>query len=110
MLALAADVLVVLGVVVSTLGVIGMFRFPDVYTQLHAASKSVFLGLVAFLIAASADGDGAIVARAVLVASFILLTAPVGAHAIARGAYRRREPMASPDAVDESGHRLSRRD
>ena len=75
---------------------------PDAYTQLHAASKAVVLGVVAFLAASLAAGDGAIAARAVLIAIFLLLTTPVGAHAIARAAHARGEPMRTPGARDES--------
>ncbi|HVL31301.1 MAG TPA: monovalent cation/H(+) antiporter subunit G [Solirubrobacteraceae bacterium] len=103
----AADALIVLGLVVTTLGVAGMFRMPDVYTQLHAASKAVFLGIVAFLIASMADGDGAITARAVLIAVFLLLTTPVGAHAVARAAFQRREPMLTSGALNESDQDLT---
>lgn len=100
---MTADVLVVLGVVVTTLGVVGMFRFPDVYTQLHAAGKAIFLGVVAFLVASIATGDGPIIARAVLVAIFLVLTTPVGAHAVAKAAFLRGDPMRTPGALDESG-------
>ncbi len=102
-LALAADALIGLGLLVTTLGVVGIFRMRDVYTELHAASKAVFLGVVAFLAAALAGGDGGIAARAVLIAAFLVLTTPVGAHAIARAAYIRGEPMQTPGALDESG-------
>lgn len=102
-LAIAADLLVVLGLLVTTLGVAGMFRMPDVYTELHAASKAAFLGIVAFLLASLATSDGTLMARAALITIFLVLTTPVGAHAIARAAYQRREPMATPGALDESG-------
>lgn len=101
--ALAADALVLVGLVVCTLGVVGLFRMPDVYTQLHSASKAVFLGIIAFLAASLAAGDAAISARALLIAVFLLLTTPVGAHAIALAAWRRGEAMRTPGAVDESG-------
>ncbi len=95
-----------LGLLVTTLGVAGMFRMPDVYTQLHAASKAVVFGVVAFLVASAADGDTAITVRAVLIAGFLLLTTPVGAHAIARAAFQRGEPMLTPGALNESDQEL----
>ncbi len=104
---MAADALIMLGLLVTTLGVAGMFRMPDVYAELHAASKAVFLGIVAFLAPSLAMGDGASAARAALIAVFLLLTTPVGAHAIARAAYIRREPMGTPGALDESGRGLA---
>ena len=108
-LAVAADGLVVLGLVVTTLGVVGMFRMPDVYTELHAASKAVVLGIVAFLAASLAAGDAAVTSRALLIAAFLILTTPVGAHVIARAAWLRGEAMRTPDAVDESGRELPAR-
>ena len=101
-----ADALVLLGVVVMTVGVYGVFRMPDVYTELHAASKAVFLGVVVLLVASAATGDGAIVARAVLIGVFLVLTTPVAAHVIALAAYRQGERMRTPGALDESGRDL----
>jgi multicomponent Na+:H+ antiporter subunit G len=95
--------------VVCTLGVVGLFRMPDVYTQLHAASKAVVLGIVAFLVASLAAGNGAIAGRAALIAAFLLLTTPVAAHAIARAAHARDEPMRAPGARDESRRPCGRR-
>jgi multicomponent Na+:H+ antiporter subunit G len=102
-LAWVADALVVLALVVMTIGVVGLRRMPDVYTQLHATSKAVFLGVIAILVASAASRDPAIVARAVLIGAFLLATTPVSAHVVARAAYRLREPMRTPGALDESG-------
>ena len=84
----AADALVVLGVLVMTVGVYGLLTMPDVYTQLHAASKAVFLGVIALLAATALTAeDSATVYRALLVAVFLLLTTPVSAHAVGRAAH-----------------------
>jgi multicomponent Na+:H+ antiporter subunit G len=99
-----ADLLTLLGLGIMTIGVYGVLRMPDVYTQLHAASKAAFLGVAALLAAACMFGDGAIIARSVLIVPLLALTTPVAAHAIARGAYRRGDPPRSPGAIDESGH------
>jgi multicomponent Na+:H+ antiporter subunit G len=105
--ALAADLLVVLGVAVMTIGVYGVFRMPDVYTQLHAASKAVFLGVISLLVASVVTGEeAAIIARAALIGAFLVVTTPVAAHVIARAAYLRGERMQTPGAVDESGRDL----
>jgi len=102
MTAVIADVLILLGLAILTIGVYGIVRLPDVYTQLHAASKAGFLGIAALLAAAALEGDGAIIARAVLIVALLALTTPVAAHAIARAAHRREEPMRTPAAVDET--------
>ncbi len=107
--ALLADALVVLGVLVMTIGFYGVFRMPDTYTQLHAASKAVFLGVIALLVASAATGDAAVMARSVLIGVFLVLTTPVAAHVIGRAAYMQDERMETPGALDESGHRLTER-
>ena len=101
-----ADALVILGVGIMTIGVYGVIRMPDLYTRLHAASKAVFLGVFSLVLASVVTGDPAIVARALLIGVLLLLTTPVAAHAIGRGAYLERERMETPGAVDESGHHL----
>ena len=89
-----ADALILLGMSVITLGVFGIARMPDVFTKLHAASKSVFLGVCSLLVAISMSGDPAIMARSLLIGVLLLLTTPVAAHEIAKAAARER-PMAS---------------
>jgi multicomponent Na+:H+ antiporter subunit G len=102
------DGLVLLGLVVMTLGVYGVVRFPDVYTQLHASSKAAFLGVTALLLATALGGDGQSIARVVLIVVMLTLTTPVAAHAIGQAALHRREPMRTPGAVDGSGTLIRR--
>lgn len=102
MTSILADALTLLGLAILTIGVYGVVRLPDVYTQLHAASKAGFLGVAALLAAAAVEGDGAIAARAVLIVALLAVTTPVAAHAVARAAHRREEPLRTPGAVDES--------
>ena len=97
-----ADLLVLLGLTVMTLGVVGVFRFPDVYTQLHASSKAAFLGVSLLLVAACFEGNGPVIARVVLIVALLALTTPVASHAIAQAAHHRGEVMRSGDALDES--------
>lgn len=92
--ALIADGFILLGAVVTTIGVVGMVRMPDIFTKLHAASKAVFLGVCSFLAALVASGDPSIIARAVLIALLLILTTPVAAHEIAKAAVREQEAQA----------------
>jgi multicomponent Na+:H+ antiporter subunit G len=103
MTAWIADALIVLGLLVMTLGVYGILRFPDVYTQLHASSKAAFLGVSALLVAAALSGEPSIVGRVPLIVALLAITTPVAAHAIGQAAHHRREPMRTTSAVDESG-------
>lgn len=102
MTAWVADTLGILGLLVTTLGVVGLFRLPDTYRRLHAASKAVPLGVASLVVAgALLEGEGNS-GRSLLVAAFLLLTAPASSHAIGRAARRAGEPMSGPRIVDES--------
>ncbi len=83
-----SNAFILLGLTVMTIGVIGIFRMPDVYTKLHAASKSVFLGVFSLLIAVSFSGNPEFIARAALIGILLVFTTPVAAHEIARAAAR----------------------
>lgn len=102
MRSVAADVLIVVGMLIMTVGVYGLVRLPDAYTQLHAASKATFLGVALLLVAVALEGGGALIGRAVLIIGLLTVTTPVAAHAVARAAHRREEPMRSPGAIDET--------
>ena len=104
-----ADALVILGVFVMTVGVYGAIRMPDTYTNLHAMSKSVFLGVVSLCASSTVTGDPAIIYRAILIGVFLLVTTPISSFVIARAAYLRGERMEEPGVRDESGKGLPRR-
>ena len=98
-----ADALVVFGLAVMTVGVYGLIRLPDTYARLHAASKIVTFGVISLLLASTATGDPAFVFRVALISAFLLVTAPVSAHVVARAAFLRGERMEGRQTVDESG-------
>ncbi|MCP9489288.1 MAG: monovalent cation/H(+) antiporter subunit G [Solirubrobacteraceae bacterium MAG38_C4-C5] len=100
-LSVAAGVLVVFGLLLLTISVLGIYRMPDVYTEVQATAKGAALGIVALVLAALLTGDGPVIARAVLIAAFLLITAPLAAHALVRAAYLSDEPMYRGD--DEDG-------
>ena len=66
---------------------LGVLRFPDVLTRMHASSKvASFAGALALLAAAVDIGTVSAVTRAVFAILFIFLTAPIGAHLLGRAA------------------------
>lgn len=89
LLAWIAGILMMMGGVFALAGAIGVLRFPDVFTRMHAASKAGVagsgLGLIAVALAAQ---DAALSARAVLALLFFLMTTPLAAHLVARAALR----------------------
>jgi len=94
---------VVIGLLGTTLGVYGLYRMPDLYTRLHAASKAAYLGLLVLLLALVTTGDGEIVAKSAVIAAFLVLTAPVGSHALAHAVYRRSAPRQGADVERQEG-------
>ena len=98
MLEILIYILLGIGIFFNVLAGVGLLRFPDVYTRLHAGTKcttfgSIFIcGSVVILglkmwYQGSTDGSVlAIHTVGALVA--ILLTNPTGAHAIARAAHK----------------------
>lgn len=99
------DALIAVGLLVMTLGVLGVYRMPDAYTKLHAQSKAVALGVVCLLFAAVLRVETQNALLGLVVAAFLMLTAPVAAHVIARAARRQGEPMQGEAVVDESDPR-----
>jgi len=105
MLGLVFDILIylclIIGVFFNLLAGVGLLRFPDVYTRLHAGTKcttfgSIFLigsvilfGLRYWMLSGTIDNSQSILAiHAGIALAAILLTNPTGAHAIARAAHR----------------------
>ena len=84
-------VLVCGGVFFLVTGAIGMIRFPDIYTRMHAAGKCDTLGSL-LVLTGLACHEGFVLASAklLIVALFILITSPTATHAIARAAKRNR--------------------
>ena len=79
------------GVFFMVTGAVGMVRFPDVYTRMHAAGKCDTLGSLLVLTGlACHEGFALVSAKLLIVAAFILVTSPTATHAIARSARRNR--------------------
>jgi multicomponent Na+:H+ antiporter subunit G len=90
------DILVILfllgGAFIVFTASVGVLRFPDIYTRLHAASKGSTLGVAGILIGAFIFHYmeyGIVSGRLILGVLFIMLTAPVASHLISRAAHLR---------------------
>jgi multicomponent Na+:H+ antiporter subunit G len=94
-------VLITMGILFNLFGCIGLVRFPDVYNRLQASTKCVTLGTILLLMGvALISGWGALAAKALVCAVFILVTAPTAAHAIAKGAYASGVELWADSVVD----------
>lgn len=67
---------------------VGVVRMPDVYTRMHAATKSGTLGSGLMLVGvALVGGSGDVVLRALAAVIFLVATTPIAAHLLGRAAY-----------------------
>jgi monovalent cation/proton antiporter MnhG/PhaG subunit len=94
-----------LGLLLATVGLYGLLRMPDIFHQLHAAGLVTGPAVLVILLASLATGSAAIVTSAALVFVFVLVTAPLAGHSIARAARLRPEsahgrPPPSPAPAD----------
>ncbi len=88
-----AAALLVLGSLFVFVSALGLVRMPDLYTRMHSAAKAGTLGTGLVLAAVALDaGD----VRALVTLLFLLVTAPIAAHALGRAARRPPPPEAPP--------------
>ncbi len=94
------EVLMVIGAVFALLAAIGVHRFPDAYSRMHAAAKSPTLGLILVAIGAAIRiHTWAASLTLALVVILQLITSPVATHAAARSVHLRMH--VAQDGVDE---------
>jgi multicomponent Na+:H+ antiporter subunit G len=98
-----AEGLILFGAIFILAAALGMLRFPDFYTRLHASTKLVTLGSLGILGGAALvfAGVGA-GERVLLIAAFFLLTAPLSGYMIAHAGYLSgMAPYREETSVDE---------
>lgn len=67
---------------------LGLLRMPDLLTRMHATTKASALGVILIMLAVALHfGEVAVVARAVAIIIFVVMTAPIAAHVIGRAGY-----------------------
>ncbi len=103
------DIPILIGAFFVLTAAIGVVRFPDLYSRLHASSKLVTLGSAGiFLGVALSFQESAALTRLIAVLLFQFLTTPLTAYLIAQAAYLQGLPSpppapALPGGVDEWG-------
>jgi len=98
----AGIIFIVIGLGFDIFGCVGLLRLPDVYNRLQATTKCVTLGTCSILLGTFIlKGLGTTGVKAILAAIFLLLTSPVAAHALARGAHKSGVKLWSKSVVDK---------
>lgn len=85
----AAAVCLVVGALMSLAAAIGLVRFPDLLTRMHAGTKPQVFGLLLLLTAVALENREPVMIPLIgLGWLFQLLTVPVSAHMVGRSTYR----------------------
>ena len=90
MLNTLALIFIVVGLFFMIVGAVGLIRFPDFYTRVHATGKCDTLGegmmLLGFILY---EGMNLVSVKILLLVIFIFVTSPTAVHAILNVAYTR---------------------
>jgi multicomponent Na+:H+ antiporter subunit G len=85
---LIGGLLVIAGAVLAIVGAIGVIRFPDVYTRIHAASITDTGGATLVLAGlAMISGLSLVTLKLAVVWVAVMVTSPTAAHALASAAF-----------------------
>lgn len=76
------------GGILCVIGTIGVLRFPDIYTRLHAASITDTSGAALVLFGMMLISPGwLVISKLFAICVFIFLTSPTASHALANAAH-----------------------
>lgn len=104
---IGAAIFLISGSLLALAAAIGLVRFPDLLTRMHAATKPQTLGLLLILIGLGLRlRDPQYIGILVLVGVFQLATAPVAAHMVGRTAFRSTPIRRDLLYVDELSEQL----
>lgn len=85
-------VLISLGVFFLVMGAVGLVRFPDYWSRMHAAGKCDTLGSLLLLSGLTCYGGATFASvKILMIGLFIFMTSPTATHAIARAAFEHEE-------------------
>lgn len=92
---IVSDVFIVIGCFFALAGTVGLIRMPDAYTRMQSSTNISTLGAIGVTIGAairafSSGGDTGVTMgiKILLIGLFIVITCPIGGHAICKAAYK----------------------
>jgi multicomponent K+:H+ antiporter subunit G len=93
-----AGALLVIGALFALIGSWGLAKLSDFYRRLHGPTKASTLGVGCILVGACLffASRGQLGIQQALIAVFLFITAPVGAHLLVKAALRRRGDSPRP--------------
>jgi len=91
-----------IGLAFDFFGCLGLVRFPDLYNRLHSSIKCVTMGTTTILLGLFLfKGFTPAGMKALLCVGFLLLTAPVSAHVLARSSHRAGVKLCKESVCDK---------
>jgi len=97
-------VFLILGGFLCVSGAVGLLRFPDFYTRMHAASVTDTLATAFILTGLFLQTDAWLVqVKLVMILLFVLLTSPTAGHALAKAALHAGLKPLLPDSNVSTG-------
>lgn len=97
-----AAVLLIVAALLTVAAAIGLLRFPDPLSRLHAATKPQILGLILVVLALALSARSLTVLFMLIpVIVLQLLTAPISAHMVGRAGYRNGNVDGDNLVIDE---------
>lgn len=96
------SILLISGSLFMLVAAIGVVKLSDVYMRMHAITKAASLGAILMLVAVSLLYVQWIVwIEALMVVVFVILTAPIASHMIAKAAHKTNMPKGPNYVMDE---------
>lgn len=109
MLDVVAAVLLIGGALLALIAGLGVLRFPDLLSRMHAATKPQVLGLILLMAGLGIElRDLTVGITLLLVVAFQLVTGPISAHMLSRAGYRTGKVERGLLIVDELTEDLER--
>lgn len=107
---IVTSILLLLGAALILIAAIGVVRMPDLMLRMHATSKAGALGGGLLAVAGGLFfADAEVMVRAMAIVVFVVMTAPIAAHAIARAGYFVGVPFWDRTLKDELREKLDTR-
>ena len=97
------------GAIFAVITAVGLIRFPDVYTRIHAVAVVLTISAVLITVGiAIYVWELYLSLKILLISLFFLISNPMATHSIARASYRRKIALPKEKDVDDYSDYLER--
>ena len=105
------DILIVFSLFFAFAGVVGMLRMPDSFCRMQSSTNIATFGILGVIIAGVLYSsiylhDGGMTIKIAILGIFYIITNPIAAHAICRGAYKHGVRPKEKMCIDKYGEDL----